>query len=148
MAKKCYRCKEIKDASYFYRDSNKKDGLNDACIQCKRITSKEDYIKNKDRYRNKHSEHYKNNKSQYRARDARRRASELNATPCWLTEEQIDYMQKVYKACQTISERTGKQHHVDHIVPLKGKNVCGLHVPWNLSIIPATMNLEKGNKHG
>ena len=148
MAKQCYRCKETKDASCFYKDSNRKDGLNNYCIECKKITSREDYIKSRDKYRKRHREHYKNNKSQYRARDARRRASELNATPCWLTKDQKDYMQRIYKVCAKVSERTGKQHHVDHIVPLKGNNVCGLHVPWNLSIIPAPMNLQKGNTHG
>lgn len=77
---------------------------------------------------------------QYRAyMTARRRATKLQATPKWLTCEQNKEILDIYRSCP-------KGFHVDHIVPLNNPNVSGLHVPWNLQVIPAEENLRKSNK--
>lgn len=52
----------------------------------------------------------------------------------------------IYEERKIISKETGISHHVDHIIPLKGKTVCGLHVEYNLQIIPAEQNLRKSIK--
>lgn len=74
---------------------------------------------------------------------AKRRAFKIDATPSW---SEIEEIKELYKLCNKISKETGILHHVDHIVPLRGKNVSGLHVIANLRIIPASENLAKGNK--
>lgn len=77
-----------------------------------------------------------------RLRDAAKSA----AMPEWLTIEDRRLMTNLYTEARRVSRETGVQHHVDHIVPLRGKTVCGLHVPWNLRIITANDNIKKSNK--
>lgn len=75
-----------------------------------------------------------------RTRDARK----LKATPAWADTEAI---KAVYAEAERLTQASGVQHHVDHIVPLRHSLVCGLHVAANLKAIPASANLAKGNRH-
>ena len=77
---------------------------------------------------------------------AKRRAAKNNRTPPWLTEDDLWLMREAYSLRALRDRVTGAKWHVDHIVPLRGMNVCGLHVPSNLQVIPAALNLAKGNK--
>lgn len=80
------------------------------------------------------------------AKRARRRAVELRATPDWLTQNQLDAIIHLYWKARVCRLSTGQIHDVDHIVPLRGKRVCGLHIPWNLQVLTAEANNAKGNK--
>jgi len=87
------------------------------------------------------------NPDKVNAQGALKRARKLHATPSWLTSVDKDLMRATYSLSQELSASTGILHHVDHIVPLQGKTVCGLHVPSNLRVIPATENLKKSNSY-
>ena len=65
--------------------------------------------------------------------------AKVNAAPKWLSDED-------HKAIEEFYANRPEGYHVDHIVPLKGKTVCGLHVYWNLQYLPAVENIKKSNK--
>ncbi|MBR8303725.1 hypothetical protein KDW49_23730 [Burkholderia dolosa] len=69
-----------------------------------------------------------------RMHGARRRARERRATPPWLSPLQRTMIAILYAQAETLTRDTGVLHVVDHIVPLDGKLVCGLHVPWNMRV--------------
>lgn len=79
---------------------------------------------------------YKANKRLFFSKNAKRKAQKLRACPKWVNRKEID---SFYINCPP-------GNHVDHIVPLQGKNVSGLHVLWNLQYLPAIENLKKGIK--
>ena len=83
------------------------------------------------------------NKGRSQANVRNRQARKLMATPAWANLEAIarHYANAVY-----LTEFSGHLHHVDHIIPLQGKTVCGLHVENNLRAIPHFLNTRKGNK--
>ena len=85
------------------------------------------------------SEYVKLNRKRLNYVNALRHASKLQATPKWLTKEQKLEIRNIYESCPD-------GYHVDHIIPLKGKEVRGLHVPWNLRHLPAAENLKKSNR--
>lgn len=74
----------------------------------------------------------------------RRRVWIKRATPPWLTEDDRAAIREIYKLAASFGPGVME---VDHIVPLRGRTVCGLHVPGNLRIVPAAVNRKKGNRH-
>jgi hypothetical protein len=103
-------------------------------------------LKNKDSIRKYHILYSIRNRHILTALHAKRRARKLNATPDWLTVDDFEHIQEFYTIAKMFKLYTGQDYHVDHIVPLQGENVCGLHVPWNLQVLTATDNLSKSNR--
>ena len=81
-----------------------------------------------------------------RADTKTRRRKHREATPPWLTRKQKSEIRQLYQIAITMTQTTGEQYVVDHIVPLRSHEVCGLHVPWNLRVITQEENLKKSNK--
>jgi hypothetical protein len=90
----------------------------------------------------------KSNQDKRNAHEAKRRASKLKATPNWLTKEQLLEIEEFYTLCKELQWLSDPNDplQVDHIMPLQGKNSCGLHVPWNLQILPRSLNIKKHNR--
>jgi hypothetical protein len=71
-----------------------------------------------------------------------REGVEKRATPAWANH---DYIAGMYTIAKLVTEFTGEPYEVDHIVPLRGRDVCGLHVEHNLQVIPMHDNRVKYN---
>jgi hypothetical protein len=104
------------------------------------------------------AERYKNNPDKQKAASAawdkanpgkataksnKRRSAKLQRTPAWLTPFDLLKIKCIYQVAAMRTRESGEVWHVDHIIPLQGKNVSGLHVPSNLQIIRGVENLKK-----
>jgi hypothetical protein len=87
-----------------------------------------------------------NNKHLVAAAQQRRHAAELKRTPGWLSDDEHWVMQQAYEIAAVRTKLFGFSWHVDHIIPLQGRRVSGLHVPLNLQVIPGVENMRKLNK--
>jgi 5-methylcytosine-specific restriction endonuclease McrA len=90
--------------------------------------------------------HKVNNPDMYKEMTSLRRRRFRDATPKWLTENQKMEIRLKYRLAIELSRATGERHAVDHIIPLHGESVCGLHVPWNLQVLTQKDNLVKYNR--
>jgi len=146
----CITCALLKTKNYYQK--NKKDlQLYRKTYYLKNIEQQLQYAEN---YRNNNKDKIKQyNKEKFvkkpylRVHYQRlRQAAKLKATPKWLTKEHLDLIKQIYKVAKETQNLYKIPMAVDHIVPLKGKTVCGLHVPWNLCIKTAKDNSVKKNK--
>jgi hypothetical protein len=121
-----------------------------------------DYIKNKNKkykdqnritirkkalekyHKLKHTEKYV---AQMRANGMKRYASKKKRCPIWLSRDDLWIIKEAYALANLRKKIFRSGWHVDHIIPLQGKTVSGLHVPLNVQVVPAKWNLYKNNKH-
>jgi len=162
LCKKCYKNKYIE---LFVKRKEYKYGRSFICKQCdaKRVSIdrkqypervKNSNKKGKIRYKNKFPSRIKtsqktyasNNLDVFRALAMKRYTSKLQRTPPWLTKDHYRQIEEFYIIAQEIQWLSEEKLHVDHIIPLQGRLISGLHVPWNLQVLPSSINLSKSNK--
>lgn len=171
--KLCCVCDQHKPLSEFHKQAKAKDGLAYRCKPCQSAAMKASRAKHIDKHRaierswrernaGYMQAYYEQNKDQIkvrvREREARlkvelrpynaervmrRNARKLRATPQWASQVAINTL---YAEAARLTLETGIAHHVDHVVPLQSKLVCGLHVEHNLQILTRPENQSKGNR--
>jgi hypothetical protein len=171
--KTCTVCKLEKALTEFHKRAASKDGLHYVCKICHKVNvtkwqkdkpaahkkamtkyrlhTKEQQnealkkwaVKNPEKRREQRRRFAAAHPERLLAKCAKRRARKLQAYPDWVDQKAIE---QIYKEARRLTEETGIKHHVDHFYPLMGKEVCGLHVEFNLRAIPAVENQRKGNR--
>ena len=159
--KTCRTCKEEKPLDAFCTNNSKPDGKHPECKVCAakryaewRAKNKEhikEYdkkwrVENKDKKSKNYKKWQQTHKGTVNAINSRRRADEKSATPAWADKKEMQYYYNLAEYFTWVSGGFVK-YHVDHVVPLRGKGVCGLHVQNNLQVLKSVDNLRKSNKH-
>jgi hypothetical protein len=108
--------------------------------------------KNREKDRENHNarnrEWWSRNKPKRASYQSKRRAALLQRTPKWLTEDDFWMIEEAYKLAALRTKMFGFPWHVDHVIPLQGCNVSGLHTPTNLQVISGAENVRKHNSWG
>jgi 5-methylcytosine-specific restriction endonuclease McrA len=145
--KECRVCGDVKPVTEYYKQARNRDGLFHECKECTNSARKQRYANNAEHYRAKERERYQKNKRYYIDKGMLYLKKRKGAMPKWLNEKHKFFLEEIYELRDLRTKATGIVHHVDHIIPLKGDGVCGLHVPWNLQILTAFENRAKGNRY-
>ena len=139
----CIECRKIYRKKWIKTNSQKIKFYNDKYSDYAKLY----YLTNKERITKRVKNRRLSNKSVVNAATRLYQASKMHRTPKWITEEERWVMREIYDLARLRSKQTGVNWHVDHIIPLQGKLVSGLHVPTNLQVIPASVNIRKANRY-
>lgn len=82
----------------------------------------------------------------YKCQRINREKAVITATPKWLSTQHKEEIDLLFNLAKEMRQFYADTPVVDHIVPLRGKDVCGLNVPWNMQILPMSDNRAKGNR--
>ena len=115
------------------------------CKACANLKAREHYARNPDPALNRRKRWVMANRDKIRADYAARHAR-IRRQTIKLTKEQRAEIKAIYLRAIRLTKTTGEKYEVDHIIPLNHPRVCGLHVPWNLQVLPRELNGKKSNK--
>ena len=110
-----------------------------------KANSKTRYIVKKEAIKAYVSLYKKTNSAKVTAWGAKRKAAKIQRTPKWLNNIYFERIQTQYKLAEILTKLHNESWHVDHIIPLQGKLVSGLHVPNNLQVLKGSENCSKQN---
>ncbi len=110
------------------------------------LAVKADFLKNKPQRLKMRQAWRKRNPHKINFYSAKRHAAKLQRIPKWLTKSDWIEIKWAYQIAKDLTKETGLVHEVDHIIPLQGKNISGLHCPQNLQILTKKENNTKNNK--
>jgi hypothetical protein len=111
----------------------------------KAVIDKKYQLKNLEKFNARTKKWRDANPGKERERVVRRRVSKIHRTPSWLNSGHNFEIECIYTYCAAL-RNLGLNYHVDHIIPLRGDLVSGMHVPWNLQVLTAKENLTKSNR--
>lgn len=136
----------FKDRAYYARTIEAQREKNNRCrkrhLRKRQAEDRKRYRKNPARYKRNAKKWRRLNKGKVNEITARRKSWIKRATPDTLSERHWRLIKLIYQ----IAAALPGDWHVDHIHPLRHERYCGLHVPWNLQIIPGIENIRKGNR--
>jgi hypothetical protein len=141
--KKCSTCKSLKEMELFSKNNTSADGRGTVCKECRREYDRDLYATKGDKVRSRVKKYRKENLPKVNAMDAAKIKKRKRATPNWLNWFHKAQIEEFYELAAARTMQTGVEHHVDHVVPIKGKKVSGLNVPWNLQVLTAQENMRK-----